>query len=136
MLVHRAGMVLPDSLDVAGARAALIEAMRALSGAGGQRELVPASATKLAAMDHARVVLALIPGTLAEDVRFPGAHSYADIPVPRTPGEFVERVEEIERILWWLCVGERRRRGDPAYRRVYGFFDVGERLTGRGLRLN
>jgi hypothetical protein len=135
LLVQRAGMVVPNG--VGESRAALIEQMQALSGAGGDRQVQPASTKRMAALHHARVVFALIPDTPAQDVHFPGLRaSYADIPVPRTAVEFVERVEEIERILWRIAAGAPRGRHDGASRRVYGFFDVGERLTGLGFRLN
>jgi hypothetical protein len=135
MLVQRAGMVAPHG--PAESRAALIEQMQAISGAGGDRHVQPASTRRMAALHHARVVLALIPDTRSEDVHFPGLRSsYADIPVPRGAVEFVERVEEIERVLWRIAAGTPRSRHDGAYRRVYGFFDVGERLTGTGFRLN
>jgi hypothetical protein len=136
-LLLRGGFGLPLPRDVAENRAALIEAMRALSGAGGDRELAPAPTRPLAALEHARLALAMLPGTRAVDVHYPGPRrSYADISAPRSPAEFVSRVEEIERTLWWVAAGDRPAPRDAAYRRVYGFFDVGERLTGPGLRLS
>jgi hypothetical protein len=136
-LLARGGIGLPEPRDAGENRAALIEAMRALSGAGGDRELVPAPSRPLAALEHARLALAMMPSTPAADVHYPGLRrTYADISAPRSPAEFVGRVEEIERTLWWVAAGDRPRPRDAAYRRVYGFFDVGERLTGPGLRLS
>lgn len=136
-LLLRGGFGLPQPRDVAENRAALIEAMRALSGAGGDRELVPAPSRPLAAMEHARLALAMMPHTPESEVHFPGPRrSYADISAPRSPAEFVGRVEEIERTLWWVAAGDRPGPGDAAYRRVYGFFDVSARLTSPGLRLS
>jgi hypothetical protein len=136
-LLLRGGFGLSQPRDFAENRAALIEAMRALSGAGGDRELVPASSRPLAALEHARLALAMMPRTPESEVHFPGGRrSYADISAPRSPVEFVGRVEEIERTLWWVAAGDRPGRQDAAYRRVYGFFDVGRRLTEPGLRLS
>ena len=136
-LVRQTGLGLPQPIDDAEHRAALIEAMQAISGAGGERELVPPSPRGIAAMEHARLAFAMLPRTEPEDVHFPGmVRSYADITTPRTPTEFMRRVEEIERTLWWVAAGDRPARSDRAYRRVYGFFDAGERLTGKGLRFD
>ena len=136
-LLTRGGFGLPEPRDAGESRAALIEAMRALSGAGGQRELVGAPSRPLAALEHARLALAMLPGTPESEVHFPGRRrTYADISAPRSPVEFVGRVEEIERTLWWVAAGERPGPRNAAYRRVYGFFDVGERLTSPGLRLS
>jgi hypothetical protein len=135
-LVRQTGMVLPEPRGSAEERAALIEAMQALSGAGGERELVAVPARRMTALQHARLVLALMPRTAPTDVHYPREpRTYADIAAPRGPTEFAERVEEIERTLWWVAAGERPRHRDTAYRRVYGFFDVGESLTARGMRL-
>ena len=129
-LVLRGGLGMTDARDSAEERAALIEAMQARSGAGGERDLAPAPIRRLAALDHARLVFAMLPRTPANDVRFPAPHrSYADIPSPRSPGELSLRIEELERELWRLAAGRRPSIADAAYRRVYGYFDAGERLT-------
>ena len=129
-LVLQGGLGVAESRDPAEERAALIEAMQARSGAGGDRELAPAPARRMAALAHARLVFALLPATPPSDVRFPAAHrSYADIFAPRTPIELSMRIEELERELWRLAAGRRPRIADAAYRRVYGYFDAGERLT-------
>src|SRR5918992_862076 len=131
-LVLQGGLGLPEPRDGAEARAALIEAMRARAGAGGDRALLPAPARRIAALAHARLVFAVLPVTPPTDVRFPtGLRTYADIPVPRTPSDLALRIEEIERELWSVAAGHRPRAFDAIYRRVYGFFDAGERLSAR-----
>jgi hypothetical protein len=83
----------------------------------------------LAALGHARLVLALLPRIADEDVRFPaGRRTYADIAVPRGPAELSDRLEELERSLWRTAAGRRPDPTDPAFRRAYGFFDAADRL--------
>ncbi|CAN5420047.1 MAG: hypothetical protein H0V12_07395 [Chloroflexi bacterium] len=132
-LVIQGGLGLPPAHGVAETRAALVEAMQARSGAGGDRSLAPAPGRRLAALEHARLVFALLPGTPETEVRYPqGRRSYADIAAPRTPGELALRIEELERKLWWVATGRAPGPGDAAYRRTYSFFDVAERLTHGG----
>ena len=133
VLVLHGGMSMPEPRDDPEARAALIEAMQALSGAGGPRRLVPAQGRHLAALDHARIAMALLPHTASADVHFPGRRSYADIASPRGPSEFVSRIEEVERTIWRAAAGRRSNPADPGWRRVYAFFDAGERLSSNGL---
>jgi hypothetical protein len=83
----------------------------------------------LAALAHARLVLATLPRIPDEEVRFPaGRRTYADIPVPRGPAELSDRLEELERSLWRTAAGRRPDPRDPAFRRAYGFFDAADRL--------
>jgi hypothetical protein len=83
----------------------------------------------LAALAHARLVLAMLPHIPDEDVRFPaGRRTYADIPVPRGPAELSDRLEELERSLWRTATGRRPDPRDPAFRRAYGFFDAADQL--------
>lgn len=136
-LVLQGGLGLPEPRDTAEARAALIEAMRARAGAGGEPNMAPVPPHRLVALEHARLALALLPDTPEPNVRYPaGRRTYADISAPRSPTEFVQRVEEIERTIWGVAAGGRRATHDSAYRRVYGFFDVGERLISEGFRLS
>ena len=87
----------------------------------------------LAALDHARLVLAFLPRLPDDAVRFPaGRRTYADIPVPRGPVELSERIDELERELWLTAVGHPAPRTDPAFRRTYGFFDAAERFGATG----
>jgi hypothetical protein len=86
----------------------------------------------LAALAHARVVLAFLPRVPDEDVRYPaGRRTYADITAPRGPAELAARLEELERQLWKTATGGRPNPVDPGFRRTYGFFDAADRL---GLR--
>lgn len=86
----------------------------------------------LAALAHARLVLAMLPRLPDEEVRFPaGRRTYADIPAPRGPAELSDRLEELERSLWRTATGHRPDPRDPAFRRAYGFFDAADRLGHR-----
>lgn len=86
----------------------------------------------LAALAHARLVLAFLPRVPDGDVRYPaGRRTYADIPAPRGPAELAGRLEELERQLWNTAAGGRPNPVDPGFRRTYGFFDAADRL---GLR--
>lgn len=137
VLVARSGMVPSSSLDPAEERAALIEAIQRLSGAGGERELVPPARRRMAALELARLTFALLPKTPATEVHYPtGLRTYADISAPRTPAELADRIEELERSLWHIAAGRPPRLSDGAYRRTYGFFDAAARLSGGGFLLS
>ncbi|HEY7590657.1 MAG TPA: hypothetical protein VH723_06670 [Candidatus Limnocylindrales bacterium] len=89
----------------------------------------------LAALAHARVVLAFMPRLPEEAVRFPaGRRTYADIPTPRGPAELSARIGELEQQLWRAVTGRVPTPIDPAFRRTYGFFDVADRLGYRAFR--
>ena len=90
----------------------------------------------LAALAHARVVLAMLPRLADDEVRYPaGRRTYADIAVPRGPAELSDRLEELERSLWRTAAGHRPDPADPAFRRSYGFFDAADRLGRRAFGL-
>jgi hypothetical protein len=134
-IVITSGLGLPEPRDGGEARAALAEAMQARSGVGGSHDVAPAPSRRLAASEHARLALAMLPAMPSPGLSFPdGPRGYRDIPRPSSPAEFIDRVEEIERTLWRLAAGGRPRTHDGVTRRVYGFFDAGERLTLSGLR--
>jgi hypothetical protein len=89
----------------------------------------------LAALSHARLVLAFLPRVPDEDVRYPaGRRTYADIPAPRGPAELADRLEELERQLWRTASGRTPDPVDPSFRRAYGFFDAADRLGLRAFR--
>jgi hypothetical protein len=129
-LVARAGVGASESHGAAERRAALVETMHELA-LTARAEIVPAPARALAALEHARLVFALLPLTSDADVHFPaGRRTYADIFAPRRPAELAERIEEIERSLWSVATRHRPRLTDSAYRRTYGFFDTAARISG------
>ncbi len=89
----------------------------------------------LAALTHARVVLATIPRLPEPAVRFPaGRRTYADIPAPRGPAELADRIAELETSLWRIVQDRAAETADPAFRRTYGFFDTADQLGLRGFR--
>ena len=86
----------------------------------------------LAALAHARLVLAVLPRIPDDEVRFPaGRRTYADIAAPRGPAELSGRLDELERSVWHTASGHRPDLVDPVFRRAYGFFDAAERLGRR-----
>ncbi len=134
-LVRRAGLLAEDSLTIAERRAALVETMHDIAAAGGQPAIMPAPARPLAALEHARLVFALLPATPAEDVHYPGGRrTYADIAPPRRPAELAERIEELERSVWAVATNRLARLSDNSYRRTYGFFDTAARLSASHFR--
>src|SRR3990170_2230584 len=71
-LVARAGVRDRGTLTMAERRAALVEAMHEITAAAaGQSGIVPAPARALAALEHARLVFALLPQTPSAEVHFP-----------------------------------------------------------------
>jgi hypothetical protein len=122
------------------AAAAELLAERAFAGlSSGEPEppirLASSEPWQLAAVAHARVVLAFIPRVPEDAVRFPaGRRTYADIAAPRGPAELAARIEELERQLWMAVTGRVVAPVDPAFRRTYGFFDAADRLGFRAFR--
>jgi hypothetical protein len=112
-------------------RAALAEqlAERRLADGTPANRLARIEPWHLAALHHARVVLAYIPRVPEDEVRFPaGRRTYADIPVPHGPAELSERIGELERELWKAVTGRAVRPAEPSFRRTYGFFDAADQL--------
>lgn len=133
-LVVRAGLGEREPRSPAERRAALIEAMHERAAASdGRAEIMPPPVRSLAALEHARLVFALLPSTPSAEVHYPaGLRSYRDIYPPRGPVALAERIEELERSLWSLATRHRPRLSDGSYRRTYGFFDTAARLSGGG----
>ena len=123
-------------LDDAERRAAVAETSieQSLAARGGRAasRLRSAEPWTLAALDHARVVLAFLPRLPDDEVRYPaGRRTYADITAPRGPAELAGRLDELEQQLWRTATGRKPDPVDPGFRRAYGFFDAADRL---GLR--
>jgi hypothetical protein len=137
LLGRVAGLRVDGPSSEAERRAAAAESLaelglRARAGSRSSPRLRAAEPWNLAALAHARVVLAMLPRMAEEDVRFPsGRRTYADIPAPRGPAELSDRLEELERSLWRTATGHRPDPHDPAFRRSYGFFDAADRLGRR-----
>jgi hypothetical protein len=86
---------------------------------------------EVVAFAHAATVFRVLPRLAGSDVSYPGPPGYADVPVPRTPGEMLTRIEEVERVV--ARGAERPLRGlhpEPV-RRTLGFFDASAWLLGR-----
>jgi hypothetical protein len=113
------------------AEATAESAYAARTGRSGVR-LHAAEPWNLAALAHARLVLAMLPRIPDNEVRFPaGRRTYADIPIPRGPAELSGRLDELELSLWQTATGRRPDPVDPVFRRAYGFFDAADRLGRR-----
>ncbi len=133
--------VAPAATD-AERRAAVLEALNERAMADGRTaDGVPPVALRraepwnLAALTHARLVLASIPHLPEAAVRFPGGRrTYADIPTPRGPAELAARLEELEAQLWRLVIGRTPEPVEPAFRRTYGFFYAADQLGVRAFR--
>lgn len=118
---------------VAAAAEALVEGVLA----GNRRPAIRgARPWDLAALAHARLVMAMLPKMPDEVVRYPaGRRTYADIPSPRGPAELAGRITELERELWRTATGHPSGPADPGFRRTYGFFDAADRLGRRAFGL-
>jgi len=103
-----------------------------LSWQGGPVE-VPTS--QVIAFAHATTALGVLPHLPPQLVTFPSSgRTYADIPVPHTPGELLARIEELEQVVWEA--GERPASDveADALRRTYGFFEASAWLVSDHLR--
>lgn len=93
---------------------------------------------QLLAFGMAAAALGMLPRTPSGEVTFPYSHgappTYADIAAPASPADLLQRLEEMERLLWDVMGGDLQalvnRRYGPL-RRTYGFFEVSARLAQR-----
>lgn len=134
-LVRRAGIVEPPRPGTPEALLAALEVAaerQAVERSTGERAALRAvDGRSMLAAGHARVAFSVIPRLPPEAVAWPQTHrSYADIPVPRTEGELLVRVEELARVLWRIAAGDDRR--DEAMRRTLAFYEAGARLSVSG----
>jgi hypothetical protein len=138
LLMQVAGLRVPPPRTDAERRAAIVEDVlerRLADDLVRPARLTRVESWHLAALAHARVVLAWIPITPDDAVRYPGGRrTYADIPTPRGPAELAERIAEIERELWKTVTRRPVAPLDPAFRRTYGFFDAADHLGFRAFR--
>jgi len=81
--------------------------------------------TQLLAFAHSYVTFAMIPQLPPDQVTFPQARrTYADIPAPHTPGEVLERIEEMEELVTAVESAPLERVSRGRLRRTYGFFET------------
>ncbi|MFN8446375.1 MAG: hypothetical protein U0175_36625 [Caldilineaceae bacterium] len=91
---------------------------------------------ELLAFGMAAVALGYLPRLPAEKITFPYSYSqpptYADIPAPKTAGELLWRIEEVERTVGQVMSGELQELVNRRYgqlRRTYGFFEASAHLA-------
>ncbi len=96
---------------------------------------------QLLAFGMAATALGSLPRTPAEEITFPYSFgtppTYGDIPAPATPAAMLQRIEELETMLWKLMANDLQELVNHAYgplRRTYGFFEVSARLAQRETR--
>jgi hypothetical protein len=99
-----------------------VEDMGLLMARSDQVELV---GDQIIAYQHALVAMGILPRLPAHVVTFPQPHpTYADVPVPVAPGELLERIEEIERVLYQAGITPSDRLASGPLRRTYAFFEA------------
>jgi hypothetical protein len=142
LLEQVAAMRVGPATSEADRAAALAEAAAEAALGGGRSDgrapvlrLSNAEPWHLAALHHARVVMAFIPRVPEADVRYPtGRRTYVDIAAPRGPAQLAERIGELEAELWRAVTGRISPPTAPSFRRTYGFFDAADRLGVRAFR--
>jgi hypothetical protein len=99
-----------------------LEALGFSTVAGGQVELV---GVQLIAYRHALVALGLLPHLPAQAITFPQPlPTYSDVPVPAMPSQTLERIEEIEQVLYQAGLVPLDELDFDAVRRTYAFFEA------------
>ncbi len=79
---------------------------------------------QLMAFAHAYISLAVLPLLPKDKITYPQARgTYADIPVPGSGAELLQRLEELERVIYRVLGGARQRVEREPLRRTYGFFE-------------
>ncbi|GAB4445340.1 MAG: hypothetical protein Kow0031_27860 [Anaerolineae bacterium] len=85
---------------------------------------------QLVAYNHAQVALAVLPRLPAEAVTFPQRRpTYRDVNVPVEPGELLERIEEIEQMIYRVEVDSLRNLDYNSFRRTYAYFEASSWLV-------
>ena len=99
-----------------------LETMGFSTAPGNQVELV---GVQLIAYRHALVALGLLPHLPDQAVTFPQPRpTYSDVPVPAMPGQTLERIEEIEQVLYQAGLVPLDELDFEAVRRTYAFFEA------------
>lgn len=88
------------------------------------------------AFAHSYVTLGVMPRLPEWVVTYPDdPPTYADIPVPRTPGEILTRIDELEKVLSQATATPKRAADPEPLRRTYGFFETSAWLVSNHLGL-
>lgn len=93
---------------------------------------------QLLAFGMAVTALGYLPRTPSEEITFPYSYgkppTYGDIPSPASPAELLQRIDEVERMIWkGMSLGwqELVNHHYGALRRTYGFFEANALLASR-----
>ncbi len=90
---------------------------------------------QLIAYNHAVVALAVLPHLPAEVITFPQKNlTYADLTAPSLPAELLERIEELERVIYQAEVRPTRLPAYGPFRRTYAFFEASTWLVDQHLQ--
>lgn len=85
--------------------------------------------------NHALIALGALPRLPAEAITFPQRRpSYSDVTPPVEPGELLDRIEEIERIIYQAEVMPNKKLAREPFRRTYAFFEASSWLVDNHLR--
>ena len=80
---------------------------------------------QLIAFNHALVALATLPQLPAEAITFPQQQAtYADLTAPSIPTELLERIEELERVIYQAELMPAKMPDYAPFRRTYAFFEA------------
>jgi len=110
-----------------------LEDLGLVSETGGEIESV---GSQLLIFAHTYVTLGLLPHLPPYQVTYPqGRPTYADIPVPHTPGEVLLRIEELEQVVSEASVLPMGELEPDPLRRTYGFFETSALLAAHHLSL-
>ncbi len=91
--------------------------------------------TQLVVYNHALIALSILPTLPPQAITFPQPHaSYADVNVPAEPGQILERIEEIEGIIYKASFASPKDLSYPAFRRTYAFFEASDWLVNNHLK--
>jgi hypothetical protein len=85
---------------------------------------------QLITYQHAAMALGTLPNLPIEAITFPQPRpGYADILAPTTPGEMLERIEEIEHVIYRAGIVPLNHIAHESVRRTYAFFEAGTWLS-------
>lgn len=88
------------------------------------------------AFAHSYVTLGVLPRLPARAVTYPDhPATYADIPVPHTPGEILARIDELETVLSEAAARPKSAADPEPLRRTYGFFETSAWLVSQHMGL-